>query len=37
MSSENELPFEMVDWLGSLGRGRLSAAVPTPGGRRREA
>ncbi len=37
MSSENELPPEIEDWLGSLGRGRLAAAVRRPGGGRREA
>lgn len=37
MSSENDLPPEIADWLGSLGRGRLAAAVRRPGGARREA
>ena len=37
MTSENELPAEVIDWLGSLGQGRLVDADRRPGGARREA
>lgn len=37
MSSESELPKEIVDWLASAGQGRLVSADRRPGGGRREA
>jgi len=37
MTSENELPTEIVEWLGSVGHGRLAKADRRPGGARREA
>ena len=34
MTSENELPTEIVEWLGSVGHGRLAKADRRPGGAR---